>query len=148
MNNLKATQSALDLIKSSEKYEPESYLCPAGKITIGYGHVILPDEKFTLLTEPEANALLLKDCAIAENCINKFVTIKLNQCQFDALVSLVFNIGVTRFKNSTILKKLNQGDIIGAANEFGRWIYVAGVILNGLVTRREKEKQLFLCENQ
>ena len=72
----------------------------------------------------------------------------LSQSQFDALVSLVFNIGGGAFRKSTLLQKLNAGDYAGASNEFMRWIKAKGRVLGGLVTRRAAERALFLSEVQ
>ncbi len=72
------------------------------------------------------------------------VTTPINQSQFDALVSLAFNIGVNALAKSTLLKLLNNKDYAGAASQFGRWVYANKKRLPGLVKRREDEKQLFL----
>jgi len=95
------------LIKNYESFSPVVYLCPAKKPTIGYGHVVLPGETFTRITEEQADQLLRKDVGIAENCINNYVKVTLSQNQFDALASLIFNIGINAFINSTMLKELN-----------------------------------------
>jgi lysozyme len=104
---MKISQNGLDLIKQHESFSPVIYICPAGKPTIGFGHVVLPGESFTRITEAEALELLRKDVAIAENCINQNVKALLSQDQFDALASLVFNIGIGAFMKSTLLRKLN-----------------------------------------
>lgn len=75
--------------------------------------------------------------------VNSQVGVTLNQNQFDALVSLCYNIGKTAFKNSTLLRLLNQGDYTGAAAEFDKWVYAGGVVNSTLVTRRRKERSLF-----
>jgi lysozyme len=128
------------------------YLCPAKKWTIGYGHVILPTDKFTYpMDEATAIALLMTD-------LNKFsvqVTALLKrtptQDQFDALVSMAFNTGVGKadgiggdFADSTLLRRFNEGQIQLAAAQFGKWIYGGGKIQPGLVYRRKTEEGLFL----
>lgn len=138
------SENGLNLIKLFEAFKPVVYPCAAGKPTIGYGHVVKDGESFTTLTEKEATQLLKSDCAIAENCVNKLVKVPLNQNQFDALVSFAFNVGCNAFFTSSLLKMLNKSDFIGAAEQFGRWIHANGVALPGLVTRRRKEKELFL----
>lgn len=78
-------------------------------------------------------------------CVKKYVKYdKLTQHQFDALVDFTFNVGCGNFRGSTLLKKLNQGDVSGAANEFPKWQYAGGKVLAGLVRRRAAEKALFL----
>lgn len=76
--------------------------------------------------------------------VNRYVSVDLNQNQFDALVSFTYNLGCTSFKNSTLLKKVNLKDFEGAANEFKKWKYSNGKVLSGLVKRREAERELFL----
>jgi lysozyme len=76
--------------------------------------------------------------------VNNSVTIPLNQNQFDALVSLAYNIGTGAFSKSTLVKKLNTGDIRGAADQFDVWVNAGGKRMQGLVNRRTKEKTLFL----
>ncbi|MNN58264.1 Lysozyme RrrD [compost metagenome] len=76
--------------------------------------------------------------------VSKAVTVALNQNQFDALVSLAYNIGASAFSQSTLVKKLNANDIRGAADQFDVWVNAGGKRMQGLVNRRSKEKQLFL----
>lgn len=115
-------EKGLALIKEFESFVSFPYTCPAGKLTIGYGHVVLQDEEFTKITPEEGEKLLINDCAIAENCINKLVKVELNQNQFDALVSFVFNVGRENFFASTLLKQLNKKDYNEAAEQFTRWM--------------------------
>lgn len=111
----------LDIIKESELMRLVAYLpTPNDVPTIGWGHtagVKLGDK----CTVQQAAQWLREDCAWAEREVNRLVTVPLNQNQFDALVSLVFNIGSGNFASSTLLRKLNAGDYAGAANEFPRW---------------------------
>jgi lysozyme len=88
----------------------------------------------------------LRDHSISvyENAVNRRVKVNLNQNQFDALVSFVYNIGVGAFSKSTVLKRLNIGDYAGAAEAFEMWVHCNGKTLPGLVRRREEEKELFL----
>ena len=108
MIRMYASQNCLNLIKLSESFSATPYLCPAKKLTIGFGHLILPGEIFTLITEQEAEELLRKDVAIFESCINNAVKVPISQNQFDALVSFAFNIGCQKFLESTLLKELNN----------------------------------------
>ncbi|MNT87817.1 Lysozyme RrrD [compost metagenome] len=79
-----------------------------------------------------------------EYAVNSAVNIPLNQNQYDALVSLTYNIGAAAFSKSTLVKKLNTGDILGAADQFDVWVNAGGKRMQGLVNRRAKEKLLFL----
>lgn len=126
-----------------ESFQPKPYVCPAGKLTIGYGHVILDGEKFTSISIHKAEEILAHDCKIAENAVNA-VSEKLNQNQYDALCAFVFNVGNNAFLTSTIRKKILADDMPGAANEFDRWVHAKGKVLKGLVKRRAAEKALFL----
>ena len=79
-----------------------------------------------------------------ESAVNNAVTVPLNQNQFDALVSLTYNIGPSAFSKSTLVKKLNAGDIRGAAEQFDVWVNAGGKRMQGLVNRRAKENEVFL----
>jgi lysozyme len=149
--DLKPSENCINLVKTSESCRLESYLCPAGKPTIGWGHTegveleqYSTPERCTL---EQAELFLRGDLAIATVHIQRSVTVPLNQNQFDALVDFVFNVKLTEFLASWLLKKLNAGDYHGAANEFPRWVFAhvngKAVVEPGLVTRRAKEKELF-----
>ncbi len=79
-----------------------------------------------------------------EKTVNQSVKVSINQNQFDALVSLTYNIGEQAFKDSTLLAKLNKGDYLGAADQFPRWNKGGGEVMKGLVRRRADERVLFL----
>ena len=140
---MKISEKGLDLIKRFESFQPKPYICPAGKNTIGYGHVIGSGEKFTVIDEKKALEILAFDCKVAEYAINTIES-KLNQNQFDALVCFAFNIGNRAFLTSTMRKLIFTGHIDAAANEFDKWVHGGGKVLKGLVLRREAEKELFL----
>ena len=142
---MKTSDKGIGLIKRFEGLRLKAYLCPAGKPTIGYGHtkgVKLGD----VITEEEAEQLLLEDLIVVENEINKH-NLDINQNQFDALVSFVYNVGVGNFRTSTLLKKIkaNPNDKT-IANEFKRWVYSNGKRLPGLVKRREEEAKLYFTQ--
>lgn len=127
---MKTGIEAIKLLKKFEQgpnggFASEVYKCSSGENTIGYGHVVLPNEHFTTITEEEAEELLRKDIAIAEDAINRYVKVPLTQNRFDALVSFVFNVGVKAFKESTLLKKLNQGLYDEIDEELAKWVYVS-----------------------
>jgi lysozyme len=125
----------------------DAYLCPAKVWTIGYGHTrtAKPGMK---ITEADAKALLESDLGWATAAVNRLVRVPLNQNQFDALVSLVYNIGEGGFAGSTVLRRLNAGDYAGAARAFEMWNKItdsAGrkVVSRGLENRRASERLLF-----
>lgn len=130
------------IIKACEGLRLEAYLCPANVWTIGYGHTRTAKPGLQI-DESEAEKLLRIDLAETELFVSRYVRLELNQNQFDALVSLVFNIGPGNFKASTLRMKLNRGDFVGAANEFPKWRKGGGRVLPGLVKRRALEKALF-----
>ena len=147
---MKISNNGLELIKQFEGLSLKPYLDAVNIPTIGYGSTYYEDgTKVTLkdkpITEERATQLLefIANKTFSEN-INKVVKVPLNQNQFDALVSFAYNIGNKNFNWSTLLKKLNLSDYEGASQEFGRWNQANGKILNGLVLRRQKEKELFL----
>jgi len=136
------SQNGLDLIKHFEGLRLEAYKDPAGVVTIGYGHTKTA-ALGQVITEKGAETLLKSDVEDHSAPIERLVKVPLTQWEYDALCSFVFNVGVTAFKNSTLLKKLNAGDKAGAAKEFDKWIYAGGRVLNGLKTRRAAERKLF-----
>ncbi len=139
---MKTSQQGINLIKQFEGFSAEAYVCPAGKWTIGYGHV-LQDASISELSTDTAEELLKVDIERVEMAILRLVRVKLSQNQFDALVSLIYNIGIGAFSRSILLKKLNKGNFSAAADEFDRWVYVNKAISAGLQSRRKFEKTLF-----
>jgi lysozyme len=95
------------------------------------------------ITKAGAEALLLHDLAWVETAIDTYVQVPLNQNQYDALASFIYNVGATAFRKSTMLNLLNKGDYDGAADQFPRWNKQKGKVLKGLTTRRQKEQTLF-----
>ena len=150
MTNLKEmSEQGVNLIKSFEGFSSVPYNDGVGVMTIGYGHVLRKKDKhLKKITEEQAVEILKEDVSIAVKNVNNLVKVDITQNQFDALVSFAFNVGVGNLKNSTLLKKLNQGDFIGAADEFLRWNKgrVNGVMkeMKGLTRRRVAERALFL----
>jgi len=138
----------LELIRQVEGFSSTAYKCQAGVDTIGYGHVILPEEKFNAITEEEAERILEADTKIARDAITKYVRVPLTQNQHSALTSFVYNVGERRFRESTMLKKLNSGDYEGAASEFSKWNKVKKngkkIPSQGLTSRRRIEANLFI----
>lgn len=146
---MKASINAVNLIEQSEGLKLKPYLCPAGVPTIGYGSTLYENGMHVKLSDPEitkerAAAIVLHQLENYENAVNRYVKVKLNQNQFDALVDFAYNAGTGNLQTSTLLKKLNNSDYVGAAKEFAKWVYGGGKKLNGLVVRRAAEKALFL----
>lgn len=116
--------------------------------TIGYGwtHPVdgKPIKHGMTIKQETADRLLKTGLVSYENDVLKMAKVKLTQGQFDALVSFAYNVGSRALSTSTLLKKLNDGDIKGAADEFLRWNKAGGKVLNGLTRRREAERALFL----
>jgi lysozyme len=142
------SKQVLDLVKQAEGYASTPYLCPAGKQTIGYGHVMRPGEVFEIpLSEDDAEALLRVDLVKFAKGVSKLVTRLLEPHQFDALVSFAFNVGIANLSISDLLDYVNAGKFEDAAGEFHRWKYATvdgkKEVLDGLVTRRSKEAALF-----
>ncbi len=146
---MKASQKAIQIIKDSESLKLKAYICPAGKLTIGYGHTknVTPGMVISAL---QAEQLLAEDVTSAEADLNKLLKKQLTQNQFDALVDFVFNLGAEKLATSTLLKLVNadpNNAVIPA--EFLKWVYATNPKtglkekLPGLVTRREKEAKLY-----
>ena len=136
------SQEGLALIKKFEGCELEAYKCAAGVWTIGYGSTKGVKEGDTI-TQEEADNLLLHEMEEYESYINNLVEVDLEQNQFDALVSWVFNLGPANLKASTLLKVLNAKDYEGVPAQIKRWNKAGGKVLQGLIRRREAESLLF-----
>jgi GH24 family phage-related lysozyme (muramidase) len=144
---LRTSPAGLQLIKSFEGFRETATQLPAGRWTIGYGHVRTAREGLTI-SEKDAEDLLVYDLKPAEDAIANMVFAPLLQNQFDALVSLVFNITVAQFRDSDILRHLNSGDQLAAANGFDVWrrarLNGRVIVVDALVRRRAAEKSMFL----
>ena len=136
------SNKGLNLIKHFESLQLKAYKCSANVWTIGYGHTKNVKEG-DRISEDQANYFLMQDLYSVERAIIRHVKTEINQNQFDALCSLIFNIGITAFKDSTLLNKLNNNDFNGASNEFKRWNRVNGIVMRGLIRRRQAEEDLF-----
>jgi len=139
----------IDLICGFEGKRLVAYDDGVGVWTIGFGTTIYPNgtkvKKGDVCTESQAKEYMAHDLKKFELAVNGVVTVPLNQNQFDALVSLAYNIGTNAFKNSTLVKKLNAGDYRGAADQFDVWVNAGGKRMQGLVNRRAREKALYLA---
>ena len=138
----------IDAIKEHEGLRLVAYLDSVGVWTIGYGDTGPDVVKGLVITKEQAENRLRKRLVEFEGYINRAVKVKLTQNQFDALVSLVYNIGPTNFNTSTLLKKLNAGDYAGAADQFLVWnkgrVNGKLQVIDGLTNRRKKERLAFL----
>lgn len=142
------SNEALEALKHFEGLSLVAYRDPVGIWTIGHGHTktVKPGQK---ITEKEAENLLRFDLLEAESCVERALEtpeVPTTQGQFDALVLFVFNVGCHAFRNSTMLRKLREGDYDGAHDEFPRWKHAKGKVLPGLVRRRAAEQVLFRKE--
>lgn len=144
---MRISPAGIELIKRFEGLELESYQDIAGVWTIGYGHTETagPDQR---ISEREAEELLRRDLGPRERAVEQLVSVSLNQHEFDALVSFVYNVGANAFKTSTARKRLNRNDRLGAADALTWWnkATVSGVLreVAGLTRRRAAERALFL----
>ena len=147
----KVSRGAVELAKHHEGFRANAYLDPVKIPTIGYGltryfhrpgapKVRMGD----VITQREAEEALLYTLQMFFDDIAADIRVQLTQNQVDALASFVYNVGVANFLTSTLLKKLNVGDIMGAADQFPRWNRAKGIVFPGLVRRRADERNLFL----
>lgn len=140
---MKINQAGLDLVKSFEGCRLEAYKDVVGIDTIGYGHVSADIHPGLTITQAQADDLLAKDLKRFEDGVSA-LCLQVNENQFSALVCLSYNIGLSNLKSSTLLKKLNVGDVSGAADQFLVWDKAGGKPVAGLLRRRQAERALFL----
>ena len=155
---MQMSEKAKRLLALWEGSKPNVYLDVAGLPTIGVGHLLTKDElssgeifiknvpvkhRFGLTAE-QAIDLLTQDLKRFEQVVSGAATVPLNQNQFDALVSFSFNAGAQAFKNSTLLRLLNQGQYAAVPAQLRRWVYAGNRVIQGLANRREREIQLWL----
>ena len=139
---MKTSPKGIALIKEFEGLRLRAYLCPGGVWTIGYGHTagVKPG---MVIYEAQAEEYLKADLISFERYLNG-LGLALNQNQFDALISLIYNIGIGDFQKSTLLRKarINANDN-SIMDEFLRWVYSKGRVLPGLQRRRLREMKLY-----
>lgn len=148
---MQVSDAGIDLIKSFEGFRANAYPDPKSggdPWTVGYGSTKFPSgrpvKKGDYVTPAQAEMYLREDVKKFANSVDALVTVPLKQCQYDALVSFVYNLGATNFRSSTLLKKLNAKDYKGAADEFLRWVSPGSSVEAGLRRRRTAERNLFL----
>jgi lysozyme len=154
---VKVSDQGKGKIREWEGFRARAYRDAGGKLTIGVGHLLTQSElssgKIFIQGQPVRYAaglsdqqvldLLGQDLAGAEQAVNDGVEVELSQNQFDALVSFCFNVGRMAFKNSTLLRLLNQGEYDEVPAQLRRWVRCNGKVIPGLVKRREQEIELW-----
>lgn len=143
------SEEGIQLVCQFEGFKEHPYLDSGGVPTIGFGTILYDDNTRVSLTDPpitESRAAELLEHNMKQKCdvINKLVTVSITQNQFDALCSFTYNLGSHALATSTLLHKLNNNDVQGAADEFMRWVHNNGKIEVGLINRRKDERNLFL----
>lgn len=150
----------LGLIKEWEGYKNTVYKDSGGVPTIGVGHALTKSERASGkiviagvtykykdgLSNEQVDQLLKQDLSIVEIALHKLIKVELNQDQFDALASFIFNVGVSAFTNSTLLRKLNQREYNEVPTQLKRWVHDNGKRNRGLVNRRNNEIKLWNSE--
>lgn len=149
---MKTSLNGINYLKGFEDLVLTAYYDSSDVLTIGYGHTnatgTFSFKAGQTITAAEADRIFKLDVALFEAAVNKHVTYPINQNQFDALVSLTFNIGETKFRKSDLLVYLNNGQISLAAAQFGLYVYSSkGEKLSGLVRRRAEEREMFLADD-
>lgn len=136
---MQVPKEAIVIAKHFEGLRLVPYFCPAGYLTIGYGH--LCKDKQSAITEAEAETLLLQDLEIAMNAVLKLCP-KLKRAssgRLSAIIDFTFNLGAGHLENSTLRRRINQNEWDVVPEELRKWVYARGVKLPGLVARREAE---------
>lgn len=140
---MRTGKEGLELIKVSEGFSSEPYLCPGGVWTIGYGTTRGVNKNSEPISKEFATELMVRDLIDFEMDVMRLVKVPLTQNQFDALVSFIYNIGTTAFGKSTLLRKLNKGDYDAVPTELLKWVWAGKRKLKGLVARRTAEGALW-----
>lgn len=138
------SNDAVEMIQSFEGLELAAYRCSAGVLTIGYGHTGPDVSEGMRITKEEADSLFDKDIGFFEKEVDLLTReLDLPQCQFDALVSFAYNLGVSSLQRSTLFKHVRNRDSAAAAKEFMKWVNAKGKPVKGLFARRGAETAMF-----
>jgi lysozyme len=143
MADMTYSDNGLALTKGFEGFRADSYQDQVGVWTIGYGHTGPSVHGGQTVTADQADLLLRSDVAAAVTCVNNAVTADISQNQFDALVDFVFNLGCHALLMSTLLRDVNSRQFASAAAQFLLWDHAGGVVVPGLLRRRQAESALF-----
>jgi lysozyme len=144
-----ALQIAVPLIARFEGFRSKVYQDQKGVWTIGYGSTYLLDGRYVTvntspISEPDARAMMTTVVARTLADVRAMCHVPITDNQAAALTSFAYNFGVPRTRSSTLIKKLNAGDVQGAADQFAGWCHLGAVVDPGLVRRRREERDLFL----
>lgn len=146
-NASKISDRGIKTIHQFESFRANAYQDSAGVWTIGYGTIRYPNgvavKRGDVCTKEQAEQWFRSDLKWVEQAIAKNVKVTLNQNQYDALCSFIYNLGEGNFVKSTLLRYLNSGDYIGASGQFGRFVNAGGKFVQGLANRRAMEVELF-----
>jgi len=143
---MKTSDKGIEQIKSFEGFRAMPYQDVVGKWTVGYGHLMVAGDgcvEGSPITMGQATELLRKDLHTAEEAVNA-CGVELEQNEFDALVSFVYNLGVGAFQRSTLLKLIKSGNKLAASGEFPKWSMAGGKEVPGILKRRHAEQDCFL----
>ena len=143
---MKTSHKGIDLIKEFEGLRLKAYKCPGGVWTIGYGHTagVKPG---MVISEAQAEEYLMADLIASEKYLND-LRLAINQNQFDALISFIYNVGTGNFSSSTLLRKVKANPLDNSImDEFLRWVYSKGRVLPGLQRRRLAEMKLYFSND-
>lgn len=136
------SNNGIEFIKGHESCRLKAYRCPAGVLTIGWGHTGGVKEGM-VITQAQADSMLADDLKVYEAAVNR-EKLSINQNQFDALVSFCYNVGPGNFRNSKLLKEVRINPLSGKIpGYFASWIRGGGKVLPGLVRRRREESELY-----
>lgn len=136
--------AGLALIKQFEGCRLQAYKDVIGVLTIGYGHTGGDVFEGQEISQDGADGLLRADLCKFERGVSDLVDNEISSNQFSALVCFAYNVGLNNLKHSTLLAKTNAGDFDGAAQEFVKWDHAGGKVMDGLLRRREAERDLYL----
>lgn len=143
MHDLKVSTTCIWVILNFETWQHKAYDDGYGYLTIGVGNRKSKPKPNTTITSSMVWWLFVEDLKDVQDVIEKYVKVELNQHEYDAIASFVFNIGSEQFRTSSFLKLLNQNKKAEAAKQLPRWIYSRGKKSQGLIRRRSMERTLF-----
>lgn len=143
--NLSLQPADLSITKNAENCRLTAFIpVPGDPWTIGWGHTSPDVHEGLVWTQFKADSQLLIDMSSAEQTVRDGVNIPLTREEYIALCDFVYNVGSGNFLGSTLRRLLNSGDILGASQQFLQWTKAHGVVLQGLINRRNAEMAEFL----